>query len=69
MKKQMRRKEGLLERVKKLSKRKLFKNKVYSIAMMLLGYMSMILLSDCTLFVISLMLGLAIFFARENVID
>ena len=44
MRKQMKKKEGLLVKIMKgierLSKRKLFKNKVYSILMMILGYLS-----------------------------
>ena len=69
MRKQMRRKEGLLKRIERLSKRKLFKNKVYSITLMLVGYVSMRLLNDATFFVFTLMFGLPVFFARRNVIQ
>ncbi len=73
MEKQMKRKEGLLVKImkgiKSISKRKLFKNKVYSILMMILGYLSINLLEgDGTVFIMSLILALPIFFARENVI-
>lgn len=71
MKRTNKRKEGLLKRIMKgLFNRKLLKNKVYSIAMILLGYLTMhVLEGDCTVLIFMLMLGLPIFFAKENVID
>jgi hypothetical protein len=69
MKKQMKRKVSLVERIKRFSKRKLFKNKIYSISLMLTGYVSMKLLGDGTFFLFTIMLGLPVFFARENVIQ
>ena len=69
MKKQMKRKVSLEERIVKFSKRKLFKNKVYSTLLMLTGYVTMKLLGDCTFFVFTLMMGLPVFFARENVVQ
>lgn len=69
MKKQMKRKVSLVERIKKFSKRKLFKNKVYSTLLMLTGYVTMKLLGDCTFFVFTIMMMLPVFFARENVIQ
>lgn len=71
MKKQIKRKEGLLTKiVKGIFNRKLLKNKVYSLAMILIGYISIHLLEgDCTVFILMLMLGIPVFFAKENVIN
>lgn len=72
MRRQMKRKEGLVERFvkwfKRFSKRKLFKNKVYSTLLMIMGYVAMQLTKEVTVFIFVLMLALPVFFARENVI-
>lgn len=66
----IKRKEGLLRRIMKgLFNRKLLKNKLYSLAMILIGYISVHLLDgDCTVFILMLMLGIPVFFSKENVI-
>lgn len=72
MKRQMKRKEGLVERFmkwfKRFSKRKLFKNKVVSTLLIILGYIGMRLTNDPSVLIFILMLALPVFFARENVI-
>lgn len=67
----MKRKEGLLERIVKwLFNKKLLKNKVYSLGLMLIGYFTIGLLDgDCTAFVFTLLFGLPVFFAKRNVIN
>ena len=66
MRKQIKRKEGFM---KGLFNRKLLKNKLYSLAIMLLGYISIHLTGgDITVFVLTLFLGLPVFFAKKNVI-
>ena len=70
MRKVMKRKEGLLERIVKwLFNKKLLKNKVYAIILMLIGYFTIKIVGDCTAFVFSLIIGLPLFFAKENVIN
>lgn len=71
MKKQIKRKEGLLMRIlKRIFNVKLLKNKVYSALLMLVGYLSMLLLEgDGTVFILTLMIGIPVFFAKENVIN
>lgn len=64
-----RRKENLLERVVKwLFNRKLLKNKLYSILLMLVGYVSIKIVGDGTAFIFTLCIGLPVFFANENVV-
>lgn len=71
MKKQIKRKEGLLMRIlKRIFNVKLLKNKVYSALLMLVGYLSMLLLEgDGTVFILTLIIGIPVFFAKENVIN
>ena len=71
MKKQIKRKEGLLMRIlKRIFNVKLLKNKLYSSLLMLVGYLSMLLLEgDGTVFILTLMIGIPVFFAKENVIN
>lgn len=74
MKKQMKRKEGLLNRIVKgiinLSKRELFKNKMFSMLFMILGYISVPLLDgNITVCVFMMLIGIALFFEKKNVID
>ena len=71
MKKQIKRKEGLLMRIlKRIFNVKLLKNKLYSSLLMLVGYLSMLLLEgDGTVFIFTLMIGIPVFFAKENVIN
>lgn len=70
MRKQMKRKEGLVERFvkwfKRFSKRKLFKNKVYSTLLMILGYVGMRLTNDPSVLIFISMIAIPLFFAREN---
>lgn len=70
MKKRMnKQKKGLINNLRKVTKHKLFKNKLYSSILMLIGLFSIKLLEgDITVFIFMLMLGLPVFFAKENVI-
>lgn len=70
MKKRMnKQKKGLINNLRKVTKHKLFKNKLYSSILMLIGLLSIKLLEgDITVFIFMLMLGLPVFFAKENVI-
>lgn len=70
MKKRMnKQKRGLINNLRKVTKHKLFKNKLYSSILMLIGLFSIKLLEgDITIFIFMLMLGLPVFFAKENVI-
>lgn len=70
MKKQIKRKEGLLIRIMKgLFNKNLIKNKLYSILLMLIGYCSIYIIGDCTAFIFTLIIGLPLFFANKNVIN
>lgn len=74
MRKQMKKREGilriLLRKLVKFSKRKLFWNKIWSITFMIFGYLTIGLLEgDGTIFILSLILGLPVFFAKKNYID
>lgn len=69
MRKVIRKKEGLLERIVKwLFNKKLLKNKLYSILLMLIGYVSIGIVGDGTAFIFTLFIGLPVFFANENVV-
>ena len=62
-------KESLMKGIKKITKHKLFKNKLYSSILMLIGLFSVKLLEgDITVFIFMLMIGLPVFFSKENVI-
>lgn len=70
--KQIRRKRkvSLIERIVRwLFNKELFMNKVISSVMMLLGYLSISIDGDCTAFVLTLFMGLPLFFAKENFIN
>lgn len=57
----------LMNCIIKLTKHKLFKNKLYSIILMILGYISVkILDGDATVFIFMLCIGLPLFFSKEN---
>lgn len=65
--------EGLISKlmkgIVKITKHKLFKNKLYASLLILLGLLSIkILDGDITAFVFVSMLALPVFFAKENVI-
>lgn len=66
----IKRKEGLLIKIMKgLFNRKLLKNKLCALSLFLIGYISIHLLEgDCTVFILMLMLGIPVFFSKENVI-
>lgn len=69
MKKQTKRLNNLKKGFIKITKHKLFKNKLYSSVLMLIGLFSIKLLEgDITVFIFMLMIGLPVFFNKENVI-
>lgn len=45
---------------------KTLKNKVFAILMLILGYMPVIIIDDCTALVIISLFAVPLFFAREN---
>lgn len=47
-------------------KKKLLKNKLYSVVLVSIGALSIPIEYDATAFVFTLMLGLPLFFAKEN---
>lgn len=47
-------------------KRELIKNKLYSLLLIGIGALSILIEYDATFFVFSLMLGVLLFFAKEN---
>lgn len=60
---------NLMKGLSKITKHKLFKNKLYSSILMLVGFVSIFAFNgDCTAFIFTLMFGLPVFFAKENVI-
>lgn len=70
MKIEVNKKESLVLNVlRRLFDKKLLKNKVYSMGLMLLGYLTVIVSGgDSTAFIFTLMMGLPIFFSDENCI-
>lgn len=71
MKVKFEKREGLLKRIMKgLFNKKLLKNKIYSIGLMLIGYITLLLSGgNATGFMFTLLIGLPLFFAKENYID
>lgn len=71
MKKQKKLEEGLLFNILfRVFNKSLIKNKIYSGVLMLLGYISVLLSEgDATAFVLTLLLGIPVFFADRNVIE
>ena len=74
MRKQMKKREGilriLLRKLVNFSKRKLFWNKIFSMIMMVSGYLSINLLEgDATVCVLLWFFGLVLLFSRENLIN
>lgn len=68
-KKQTKRLNNLKKGFIRITKHKLFKNKLYSSMLMLIGLLSVKLLEgDITVFIFMLMIGLPVFFSKENVI-
>lgn len=47
-------------------KRELLKNKIYSFLLILLGALSILIEYDGTFFIFTLMLGIPLFFSKEN---
>ncbi len=47
-------------------KRELLKNKIYSLLLILIGALSVLIEYDGTFFIFTLMLGISLFFAKEN---
>lgn len=54
--------------MKRKFNKKLLKNKVFALGLMLIGGLTIPVLGDCTAFVFTLFIGLPVFFAKENVI-
>jgi len=48
---------------------KTFKNKSYSLTIISVGVASIFINMDATVFLLALMMGVPLFFAKENVID
>lgn len=74
MRKQMKKREGilriLLRKLVNFSKRKLFWNKIFSMIMMVSGYLSINLLEgDATVCILLWFFGLVLLFSRENLIN
>lgn len=49
-----------------IMKHELLKNKIYALILITIGVISILIEYDGTFFVLSLMLGIPLFFAREN---
>lgn len=47
-------------------KRELLKNKLYSLLLVIIGALSILIEYDGTFFILALMIGLPLFFAKEN---
>lgn len=47
-------------------KRELLKNKLYALLLVIIGALSVLIEYDVTFFIFTLMLGLPLFFAKEN---
>ncbi|MCK9326311.1 MAG: hypothetical protein M0P69_12535 [Bacteroidales bacterium] len=47
-------------------KRELLKNKIYSLLLILIGAVSVLIEYDGTFFIFSLIIGLPLFFSKEN---
>jgi len=47
-------------------KQKLLKNKLYALLLVIIGALSILIEYDCTFFIFALILGLHLFFAKEN---
>ena len=64
-------KEGLLGKILRwLFDKDLLRNKVVALVIMLLGALTMIIShGDCTAFVLTILIGLPVLFAKENLID
>ena len=74
MRKQMKKREGilriLLRKLVNFSKRKLFWNKIFSMIMMVSGYLTINLLEgDVTVCILLWFFGLVLLFSRENLIN
>jgi len=50
----------------KMWKKELLKNKLYALALILIGLVPILIERDGTFFILALMLGLPLFFAKEN---
>ena len=55
-----------IRKVSSMWKRELLKNKLYSVALVSLGALSIPVEYDVTAFVFSLMIGIPLFFSKEN---
>jgi hypothetical protein len=47
-------------------KKELLKNKLYALLLVIIGALSIPIEYDCTFFIFALMIGLPLFFAKEN---
>jgi predicted nucleic acid-binding Zn ribbon protein len=53
---------------KKMWKKELLKNKLYALLLVIIGTLSIFIEYDATFFIFALMIGLPLFFAKENCI-
>lgn len=56
----------MVEKEDKMWQRSLIKNKLYALVLMLIGVVPILIDRDGTFFIFTLMLGLPLFFAKEN---
>lgn len=68
MNKQRRHKSKLMKGLRKLTKSKTFKNKVYAIGLEIIGIISVFPEKDITALIFIQMFALPLFFAKENYI-
>lgn len=50
-------------------KKELIRNKIYSLLLMIIGFLSISIENDVTVFVFTCIIGVPIFFSKENLIE
>lgn len=50
-------------------KKELIRNKIYSLLLMIIGFLSISIENDITVFVFTCIIGVPIFFSKENLIE
>lgn len=68
LKRRNKRTNNLRKVIVKITKHPLFKNKLYGSLMIILGIVGTILTKDLTIFLMCLLFGLPVIFAKKNVI-